>query len=278
MRSTGAGLRYHRCYCVRIFTLAIVITFLWIFPIFYMVISSFKQEIQVSIPSLIFKPTLENYQEVISETFFRSLKNSLVVTLGTVFVTTFLAVPASYALVYSPIRSPNGVYFWFVSTTFLPAIAVIIPVFILFQRIRMIDNPIALILLYSGAGIPMMIWLITNFFKEIPHDIIDATKIDGCSRWQTFYAVMLPLVRNGIVSAAFLVFIITWNEFFFAITITYTESTTLAVYMSKYMTQQGYFWGKMSATGTLIVIIPIVLGFSAQKSLVKGLTSGSVKG
>jgi len=259
-------------------TIAIVITFLWIFPIIYMVISSFKEEVQVAIPRLFFKPTIENYQEVISATFFKSLKNSIIVTLGTVLFTTLLAVPASYALVYSKVRSPNGIYFWFVSTTFLPAIAVIMPVFILFQKIRMIDSHIALILLYTGAGVPMMIWLITNFFKEIPSDIVEATKIDGCNRWQTFYLVMLPLVRNGIVSAAFLVFIITWNEFFFAITITYTESTTLAVYMSKYMTQQGYFWGKMSATGTLIVMIPIVLGFSAQKALVRGLTSGSVKG
>ncbi len=258
--------------------IAIVITFLWIFPIIYMVISSFKEEVQVAIPSLLFHPTLENYQEVISATFFKSLRNSVVITLGTVLVTTLLAVPASYALVFSNVKSPNGIYFWFVSTTFLPAIAVIMPVFIIFQRIHMIDQPIALILLYTGAGVPMMIWLITNFFKEIPKDIIEATKIDGCNRWQTFYSIMLPLVRNGIVSAAFLVFIITWNEFFFAITVTYTESTTLAVYMSKYMTQQGYFWGKMSATGTLIVIIPIVLGFSAQKSLVRGLTSGSVKG
>ncbi len=258
--------------------LAIIISFFWIFPIFYMVISSFKTEVDVAIPALFFSPTLENYKEVISDTFFLSLKNSLVITLGTVLVTTILSVPASYALVFSPVKSPNGIYFWFVSTTFLPAIAVIIPVFIIFQKIQMIDNPISLILLYSGAGIPMMIWLVTNFFKEIPIDIIEATKIDGCSRWKTFYHIMLPLVRNGIISAAFLVFIITWNEFFFAITITYTESTTLAVYMSKYMTQQGYFWGKMCATGTLIVMIPIVLGFSAQKSLVKGLTSGSVKG
>lgn len=258
--------------------LAIAITFVWIFPIFYMIISSFKAEVDVVVPGIIFDPTLVNYKEVISESFFLSLKNSVVITIGTVLITTLLAVPASYALVFTPLKRPNGVYFWFVTTTFLPAIAVIMPVFIIFQKIHMIDNPISLMLLYTGAGVPMMIWLVTNFFKEIPLEIIEATKIDGCSRWITFWKIMLPLVRNGVISAAFLVFIITWNEFFFAITISYTEATTLAVYMSKFMTQQGYFWGKMCATGTLIVIVPITLGFSAQKSLVKGLTSGSVKG
>jgi polyol transport system permease protein len=258
--------------------LAIIITFFWIFPIFYMIVSSFKAEVDVVVPGLIFDPTIANYKEVISESFFLSLRNSVVITFGTVLITILLAVPASYALVFTPLKKPNGIYFWFVTTTFLPAIAVIMPVFIIFQKIHMIDKPISLMLLYTGAGVPMMIWLVTNFFKEIPLEIIEATKIDGCTRWTTFWNIMLPLVRNGVISAAFLVFIITWNEFFFAITISYTEATTLGVYMSKFMTQQGYFWGKMCATGTLIVIVPITLGFSAQKSLVKGLTSGSVKG
>ncbi len=258
--------------------LVILITLFWISPIFYMVISSFKAEANVVIPGIFFTPTLENYQEVISPTFFLCLKNSIIITLGTVAITAILAVPASYALVFSSLKKTNGIYFWFVTTTFLPAIAVITPVFILFQKIHMIDKPISLILLYTGAGVPMMIWLVTNFFKEIPLEIIEASRMDGCTRWAAFWRIMLPLVRNGVISAMFLVFIITWNEFFFAITISYTEATTLAVYMSKFMTQQGYFWGKMCATGTLIVIVPIVLGFSAQKSLVKGLTSGSIKG
>ena len=172
--------------------LAIVISALWIFPIFYMLISSIKAEADVVIPGIIFSPTLANYKEVISPGFFLSLRNSIVITLGTVVVTTLLSVPASYALVFTPLKSPNGIYFWFVTTTFLPAIAVIIPVFIIFQKIHMIDNPISLILLYTGAGVPMMIWLVTNFFKEVSDEVIDASKIDGCTRWDTFWHIMLP--------------------------------------------------------------------------------------
>ncbi len=258
--------------------LAIVVSLGWFFPIAYMIISSFKTEVDVIVPSLFFTPTLENYLEVMDETFFLHLKNSILATLGTVIVTTLLAVPASYALVFTPLKNRDGVYFWFISTTFLPAIAVIVPVYLIFQNIGLVDEIGGLIVLYCGAGIPLMVWIVTNFFKEIPITIVEAAELDGSSRLQSFIFVMLPLVRNGIISAALLVFVITWNEFFFAVTITYSEAATLPVYMSKYMTQQGYYWAKMSATGTLISIIPMVLGFFTQKALVKGLTSGSVKG
>lgn len=258
--------------------LAVVIALIWVFPILYMIISSFKAEVDVVVPGFIFSPTLENYKTVLSDTFFQYLGNSVMITLGTVILTVLLAVPAGYALVFTPLKNPDNVYFWFVSTTFLPAIAVIIPVYLIFKNIGLVDNPLALIILYCGAGVPLMVWLVTNFFKEVPQEIVEAAELDGCSRLQAFSKIMLPLVRNGIFSAALLVFIITWNEFFFAVTITYTEAATLPVYMSKYMTQQGYFWGKMCATGTLICIIPIILGFFTQKALVKGLTSGSVKG
>lgn len=258
--------------------LAVAIALIWVFPIFYMIVSSFKAEADVVIPGFIFSPTLENYKTVLSDTFFQYLGNSVLITLGTVIVTVLLAVPAGYALVFTPLKNPDNVYFWFVSTTFLPAIAVIIPVYLIFKNIGLVDNPLALVILYCGAGVPLMIWLVTNFFKEVPTEIVEAASLDGCNRLQAFWKIMIPLVRNGIFSAALLVFIITWNEFFFAVTITYTEAATLPVYMSKYMTQQGYFWGKMCATGTLICIIPIILGFFTQKALVKGLTSGSVKG
>ena len=258
--------------------LAVVIALIWVFPIFYMIVSSFKAEVDVTIPGIIFTPTLDNYKEVISDTFFLYLRNSILITIGAVLITTLFAVPASYALVFAPLKDPDSIYFWFVSTTFLPAIAVIVPVYLVFRNLGLIDNPLALIIMYCGAGVPMMIWLVTNFFKEIPKELVEASALDGATRIQTFFLIMIPLARNGIFSAALLVFIITWNEFFFAVTLTTTDSATLPVYMSKYMTQQGYFWGKMCATGTLICIIPIILGFFTQKALVKGLTSGSVKG
>jgi sorbitol/mannitol transport system permease protein len=242
-----------------------------------MIISGFKTETQVIVPTFFFKPTLENYKEVISPMFFTHLRNSLIVTTLTVIISSILAVSAAYGIVYTPMKSPDGVYFWFVSTTFLPAIAVIVPVYLLFNKLKIIDTYLSLILLYIGAGVPLMIWMITNFFKEIPKEIIESADLDGSPRWYTFFRIMLPLVRNGLISAAMLVFIITWNEFFFAVTVTYTSAATLPFYMSKFMTQQGYFWGKMCAAATVIVIIPIIMGFGAQKTFVKGLTTGAIK-
>lgn len=257
---------------------SIFIALLWVFPIAYMIISSFKTESQVVIPGLIFKPTLENYQAVVNPEFYQHLINSLIITLATVILSTVLAVSASYGLVFTPLKKPDNIYFWFVSTTFLPAVAVIAPVYFAFKQINLIDSYWAMILLYVGAGTPLMVWLVTNFFKEIPSEIIEAADIDGSGRLHTFFKIMLPLTKNGIISAALLVFIVTWNEFFFAVTITYTKSSTLSVYMSKYMVQQGYFWGKMCAAATMIVLIPVIMGFFTQKALVKGLAAGSVKG
>jgi sorbitol/mannitol transport system permease protein len=258
--------------------ISIIIVILWLFPIIYMFISSFKFESQVAIPSLTFTPTLDNYKAVVNADFLVHLLNSLVVTIGTVIFSAIFGVAGAYAIVHTPLKNPNGIYFWFLTTTFLPAVAVITPVYLIFAKTFLLDTKLALILLNVGMGIPLMIWMCTTYFKEIPEEIIEAATIDGSSRWNTFIIIKLPLIKNGIISSSLLVFIITWNEFFFAITVTATKSATLPVYMSEFMTQTGYFWGKMSAAGTMVVLIPVIMGFFTQKSLVKGLTSGSVKG
>jgi sorbitol/mannitol transport system permease protein len=256
---------------------SVLIALLWVFPIFYMVISSFKTESQVIVPGIIFTPTLENYQQVVRASFFSHLFNSLVITVCTVIISSILAISAAYGLVFTRIKSPDSIYFWFVSTTFLPAIAVIVPVYLMYNKIGLVDSWLALILLYTGAGVPLMIWMVTNFLKEIPKEIVESADMDGSSRVHTFFTIMLPLVRNGFISAAMLVFIITWNEFFFGVTISYTKAATLPIYMSKFMTQQGYFWGKMCAAATMVVIVPVIMGFFTQKTLIRGLTTGSIK-
>ncbi|MGN7383163.1 Inner membrane ABC transporter permease protein ycjP [Chlamydia abortus] len=259
-------------------TIAYAVVLVWLFPMLYMLLSSFKFESQVAVPSLAFTPTMDNYRAVVTPDFFKHLFNSVQVTFGTVIISAILGVLGSYALVYSSIKKANNLYFWFITTIFLPAVAVITPVYIILAKLNMLDTKLALILLNTGAGIPLMIWMCTTYFKEIPGEIIEAATIDGCSKTGTFFKIMLPLIKNGIISSALLVFIVTWNEFFFAVTATATKSATLPVYMSKFMTQQGYFWGKMSAAGTMVVLIPVLLGFFSYKSFVKGLTAGSVKG
>jgi len=247
------------------------------FPILYMVYSSFKPEQQIAPPSLEFTPTLENYQAVVNGELLKHLNNSIVVTVGTVLLTLVLGVPIAYTIVFGRLRNPTAHFNWYITTTLLPAVAVIIPLYLLMNWLGLLDSVLMLIVLYTSIGIPLMVWMSTTYMSDIPVSILEAAQLDGCTRGQAFVQVILPIIKGGLISTALLVFITTWNEFLFAVSFTFTEAGTLPVYMNRFMTQQGLFWGKMSAVATIAILIPVVLGFVAQKSLIKGLLSGAVK-
>lgn len=255
-----------------------LIAILYAFPILYMFITGFKPEEKVAPPQLFFSPTLDNYKAVISNELALHAINSVVITFITVLLTILLSVPAAYSIVYGKLKSAESYYYWFITTTLLPAVAVVIPIFIAFNRLKILDTKFGLVLLFSAAGVPLMIWMIKTFFEDVPYELLEAADIDGCSRFASFFKIILPLIKGGIFSTAMLVFITTWNEFFFAVNMTYSKAATLPIYLNRFLTQQGYFWAKMSAASTLVVIVPIVLGFFTQKALVKGLTMGAVKG
>lgn len=257
--------------------LLMLIALIYSLPILYMVLSSFKREVDVAPPTLGFTPTLENYRAVIGPELLAHLGNSVGITLTTVVLTVVLGVPAAYSIVFGRLRNPTARYNWYITTTLLPAVAVILPIYVILSRLGMLDSPVAMVLLYTSIGIPLMVWMAVTYMSDIPSSIIEAAQLDGCTRIQAFRNVILPIVRGGILSTAMLVFIVTWNEFLFAISFTFTTSPTIPVYMNQYMTQQGLFWGKMSAVATVAVLIPVLLGFIAQRSLIKGLLSGAVK-
>jgi len=254
-----------------------LIAIVYSFPILYMVYSSFKPEQEIAPPSWSFNATLANYEAVINSELLRHLGNSVVVTVLTVIFTLLLGVPIAYTIVFGRLRRPTAHYNWYITTTLLPAVAVIIPIYLIANALGLLDSIFILVLLYTSIGIPMMVWMATTYMSDIPISILEAAQIDGATRWQAFLRVILPIIRGGLISTALLVFVITWNEFLFAVSFTFTEAGTLPVYMNRFMTQQGLFWGKMSAVATIAVIIPIILGFVAQKSLIKGLLSGAVK-
>ncbi|KQQ49431.1 carbohydrate ABC transporter permease [Plantibacter sp. Leaf314] len=258
---------------VALFAVAIVYSF----PILYMVYSSFKSEQDIAPPSWTFAPTLENYQAVITPDLVHHLVNSIVITVITVILTLILGVPIAYTIVFGRLKRPTVHFNWYITTTLLPAVAVIIPIYLIVNWLGLLDSPLVLVLLYTSIGIPLMVWMCTTYMTDIPVSILEAAQIDGATRWQSFISVMLPIIRGGLISTALLVFVLTWNEFLLAVSFTFTESGTLPVYMNRFMTQQGLFWGKMSAVATIAVIVPIILGFVAQKSLIKGLLSGAVK-
>jgi ABC-type sugar transport system, permease component len=258
--------------------LAYLCSLLFFFPLLYMILTSFKPELQVIPPSLFFKPTLENYKTVLNSDIMLYLKNSVFVTLGVTIASLIVGIPAAYALVFGKLKNPDGIFFWFVTTNLLPPVGVILPLFLIFKYVHLLDTLLGLVIIYAGFNIPFVIWLVNSFFKEVPYELLEAAEIDGCPKLYGFFKIILPLTKTGILSAALLVVIFVWNEFFFAVNLTYAHSETLPVYMATFMTQEGLFWAKLSAISTICVLPPVILGWITQKSMIKGMTMGAVKG
>lgn len=258
---------------IMLFVLALVYSF----PILYMVFSSFRDERDIAPPSLNFKPTLDNYRTVVNSELILHLNNSIIITLSTVILTVVIGLPMAYAIAFGRLRRPMSHYNWTVTTMLLPAVAVIMPLYVIFSKMGILDSRFVMIVLYTALGIPFMVWMATTYLLDIPPSIRDAAQVDGCTRWQEFWHIVLPIIRGGVLTTSLLVFVVTWNEFLFAVAFTFTDAGTLPVYMNRYMTQQGLFWGKMSAVATIAILPPVIFGFLAQKSLIKGLLSGAVK-
>jgi sorbitol/mannitol transport system permease protein len=248
------------------------------FPILYMVLTSFKHETDAIPPRLFFTPTLENYRTVLGSGILPHILNSAIITISTMFFCILLGVPAAYSIVFGKLKKPDSAFFWFLSTTLLPPVSVIIPVFLVFRFLHLLDTQWGMIIVYTGANIPIAVWMVRSFLKDIPRELLEAADIDGATRQRSFFKIVLPLARTGIISTALLVFIFVWNEFFFAVNLTSINASPIAVYMASYMTQEGLFWAKLSAISTLTVLPPLVLGWVSHKALVRGLMMGAVKG
>jgi sorbitol/mannitol transport system permease protein len=212
---------------------------------------------------------------------YRYLRNSLIQVVGGTLLCLLLGTPAAFALIFGKFKreATNGkIYLWFLTTILLPPVAVIIPVYIVFQNLNMLDNPLALLIIYVGFHVPIVVWMLHSFFADIPLEILEAADIDGCSRFQQLVLITVPLVRTGIIAAGLLVAVFIWNEFFLAFNLTGNEAATLPVYMARFREQQGMFVAQLSAASTVVILPAVVLGWISQKALVKGLTAGGVKG
>jgi sorbitol/mannitol transport system permease protein len=259
--------------------LAWCVAVIWAFPLLYMLLTSFKTEADAVPPTLwIAHPTLQNYGIVLQHQILRYLEDSAIISVSTVALCILVGVPTSYVIVFGRLKKADNLFFWFLSTTLLPPVAVIIPVFLIFRVLGLLDTLGGMILIFSGVNIPIVIWMIRAFLLDVPREILESADLDGASRLRSFFSTIVPLCRQGIVSIALLVFIFVWNEFFFSINLTYVNAAPVPVYMASFMTQEGLFWAKLSAISTLVILPPSILGWFAQRSLVKGLTAGSVKG
>ena len=258
------------------------IAILYFSPILYMFLSGFKTEYQAVSPSLFFLPTLETYKKVLSDSnMYGFLRNSLFQVLAGTSHSLLLGVPAAFVLVFGKFKkkeSNERTYTWFLTTILLPPVAVLIPLYTWYQAFLLNRTPLGLMIAYIGFHVPMVVWMLHSFFRDVPLEIIEAAEIDGCSRFQQLVFIATPLVRTGIIAAGLLVAVFIWNEFFLGFNLTGNATATLPVYMARFREQQGMFIAQLSASSTIAILPAIVLGWMTQKSLVKGLTMGAVKG
>lgn len=261
-------------------SLTLFLAFLMFFPILWMFMTSFKTE-QIAFaipPQIFFTPTLENWKIALFESpYFEFLTNSLIITGVSTLVALIAGIPAAYAMAFYPTKRTDGAMLWIMSTRMLPAVGVIVPLFVILQKLSLLDTHLGLIIIYTGMNVPLVIWMVRSFMLDIPYEIIEAGRLDGVSLWQEMRYLILPLLVPGLAATALLCFIFAWNEFFFAFNVTVHNAAPLSVYISTFKTAEGLFWAKMSAAATATVLPVLIAGWVAQRSLVTGLTMGAVK-
>jgi sorbitol/mannitol transport system permease protein len=263
---------------IRVFVF--IVALIYFFPVFWLILTGFKFEVDAVNPSLFFQPTLSHYELIFSREIGHYLLNSIIITTSATLMAMVLGVPASYGIVMLSRLKKGGdnLFLWFISTILLPPICVVIPIFLVLKTLNILDNIWVLIFIYAAINTPVAVWMMRSFFKDIPIELIEASRIDGASESSTFFKVVFPLVRNGLSSTILLLIIFIWNEFFFAITLTYHDASTIPVHIASYMRQEGLFWAKMCAISTIAILPPMIVGWLNQKQLISGLTMGAIKG
>ena len=228
-----------------------------------------------------FKPTLQSFYNALFVFGGRSavsyLINSMVISVVSTFLAVVLGAMAAYAFARFSFAGKRHLAFWILSTRFAPPVAFIVPIYLMVQKVGLLDSHIALILIYTAMNLSLVIWILRGFFAEIPIEIEEAALVDGYSRLQIFWRVAVPLVRPGIVSTAILSAIFSWNEFLYAMVLTQSRAATLPVYLAGFSNSMGLAWGEYMAVGTMAVLPILVFTFALQKHLVRGLTFGAVK-
>ncbi len=256
---------------------------IFFFPVFWMLLSGFKTELDANAsPKLFFTPTLEQYREVTGETtgllgFSEAMMNSIVIVGLSTLIVMILAVPAAYALSIRPIKKSRDVLFFFISTKFLPIVAGILPLWIIARELGILNTRLVLIILYMGINLPLAVWMLRSFFKEVPVALIEAAQIDGANLRQQITRVMLPIVAPGLAATALLVVIFAWNEFFLAVQLNPVDGSTVPIWITTFVSTRGNFLAKLSAASTLATLPVVIAGWVAQKRMIRGLAMGAVK-
>jgi len=256
------------------------ISIIYFFPIMWMFLTSIKTEMQsISIPPLIFfEPTLENFFIVQERTnYFKYAFNSIITAVFSTALALLIAIPAAYSFAFAPSKYTRDILLWMLSTKMMPAVGVLMPIYLITQKLGLLDTQIALIIIFAMMNLPIIIWMLFSYFKEIPKEILEAVRIDGASTYQQIKTIILPLSWGGLTSTALLSIVLSWNEAFWSINLTADDAGTLTALVASFSKPEGLYWAKLSAVSVMSCGPIIILGWFTQKQLVRGLTFGAVK-
>jgi sorbitol/mannitol transport system permease protein len=258
-----------------------LVAFIIFFPILWMAITSFKTELEaVNIPPsfLAFDWTIENY-EIVQErsNYLRFVGNSILLAVGSTLVGLLFAIPAAWAMAFAPGKRTKDLLLWMLSTKMMPPVGALIPIYLLFRDFGLLDSRGGLIAVLFLLNLPILIWMLFTYFKEIPGEILEAARMDGATLWREIVYVLTPMAIPGIASTVLLNIILAWNEAFWTLNLTTSDAAPLTVFIASYSSPEGLFWAKLSAASTLAIAPILVLGWFSQKQLVRGLTFGAVK-
>jgi polyol transport system permease protein len=256
-----------------------VVVFVFFFPVLWMWLEGFKTEPQAAStpPTIIFVPTFEEFQQVLGGDFPPFFINSAIASIGSTLLVILLGLPAAYALSIRPVKRSRDVLFFFISTRFLPFAASLVPLYLLARDLHLLDNILALILIYTTINLPLGVWLLRSFLLEIPHDLFEAARVDGAGFFNELTRVVVPLIAPGIAATCLICLIFSWNEFFYAVNLTSSVAATAPLFLVSFISGRGLFYAKLAAAATLASLPVLLAGWIAQKQLIRGLTMGAVK-
>jgi len=250
------------------------------FPILWTILTSFKTEAAAIGPPQLFafEWTTENYTEVQSRSpYFLHFMNSVIIALGSTLIALAIAIPAAWAMAFSPTKRTRGLLLWMLSTKMLPPVGVLIPIYLLFRNTGLLDTRIGLVIVLTLVNLPIIVWMLFTYFREIPGEILEAARMDGANLKAEIIHVLTPMALPGIASTLLLNVILAWNEAFWTLNLTAAKAAPLTAFIASYSSPEGLFYAKLSAASTMAIAPVLILGWFSQKQLVRGLTFGAVK-
>ncbi len=256
-----------------------VVALLIFFPILYTVITSFKSEQEaISGFNLIPSGTLESYREVQDQyNYFKPFFNSVILSVGSTVLALIVAIPAAWSMAFSPTKRTKDILMWMLSTKMMPAVAVLVPIYLLFRDWGLLDSRIGLTVMLMLINLPIVVWMLYTYFREIPGEILEAARMDGATLWGEIVYVLTPMAVPGIASTLLLNIILAWSESSWTIRLTTANAAPLTAFITSFSSPQGLFWAELSAASTLAIAPILIMGWFSQRQLVRGLTFGAVK-